>query len=116
LPGSKIFVIVLSLFIKYLVLQSQLGGVITSGGGFSAYYPRPLWQNASVSKYLAHMKASAGYNSQGRGYPDLSMLGVLYETVLGGSTVYMSGTSASAPSVAAMSEFRATQCHSILII
>jgi len=35
--------------------QSQLGGVITSGGGFSTYYPTPKWQVDAVSRYFDNL-------------------------------------------------------------
>ena len=31
-------------------------GLLGSGGGFSARWPRPAWQNTSVSSYLAKIK------------------------------------------------------------
>ena len=52
--------------------QSQLGGEITSGGGFSMHHQRPLYQQQAVDSYLnsaAGRAASKGYNSYGRGYP-----------------------------------------------
>ena len=36
-----------------ILLQSQLGGVITSGGGFSTVYPRPEWQDTAVDDYFS---------------------------------------------------------------
>eukprot|EP01036_Dinobryon_divergens_P027015 gene27015-35722_t len=82
--------------------QSQLGGVITSGGGFSMYNARPSWQNSAVSNYFAAVSGSssapaAGYNSQGRGYPDVSLIGVNYQVVIAGVTVGVYGTSCSTP-------------------
>jgi subtilase family serine protease len=44
----------------------------------------------------------SGYNANGRGYPDVSVAGALYEVVIGGSWYLVSGTSASAPVVAGM--------------
>ena len=40
--------------------------------------------------------------ANGRAYPDVSLLGHNYATVLNGETVYLDGTSASAPVFAAM--------------
>ena len=84
--------------------QSNTGGVITSGGGFSTGYSRPGWQDAAVTGYFSGLSSapSAGYNPNGRGYPDLAMIGVYYEAIIGGSTQNLFGTSASAPVVAAM--------------
>lgn len=86
--------------------QSQLGMVITTGGGFSSYYPTPSWQTAAVSSWTSQLDStntpSPGYNPNGRGFPDISVLGVYYETIIAGGTEYLFGTSASTPVVAAM--------------
>ena len=91
------------------VCQSQLGGIITSGGGFSTYYKRPAWQNAAVETYFARVnsaesiiKPAPGFNSRGRGYPDISLLGVAYGVYINTIIFSLYGTSASAPAVAAM--------------
>ena len=70
-----------------VVVQSNLGGIITSGGGFSTYFPQPSWQTAAVSNYFNEMAAASttpviGFNSQGRGIPDISLLGVNYQVRL----------------------------------
>ena len=87
-----------------VVCDANLGGVITSGGGFSVLSSMPGYQNRAVNGYFS--KASpqpvAGYNSGGRGYPDVSLAGKYYETVIGGQGYYSSGTSASTPAFAAM--------------
>ena len=80
---------------------------ITSGGGFSAYFPTPSYQQAAVSAYLSSVAgktAASGYNSMGRAYPDVSFMGNLYPVYVGGTLGYFSGTSASSPVAAAMSE------------
>jgi len=82
--------------------DGNLGGVITSGGGFSTYYPVPTWQRNAVSNYIGYSNPAQGYNPQGRGYPDVSFLGRNYPTIIGGTTHYMAGTSASSPLFAAM--------------
>jgi len=86
--------------------MNVMGGVITSGGGFSEHYAMPVWQKDAVSKYFATVKGTRdpvrGYNVTGRAYPDLALSGYGYETVLGGHLYHMFGTSASAPTVAAM--------------
>ena len=84
-----------------------MGGVITTGGGFSTFYPRPWYQTTAVDTYLSSPignSASSGYNSLGRGYPDLSFIGVNYEVVVGGRGYLYFGTSASTPVAAAMSK------------
>jgi tripeptidyl-peptidase I len=78
---------------------------ITSGGGFSTYYPQPSFQTKAVESYFVTAKESnqnpvKGYNPEGRGYPDISLAGANYLIVVGGMLYYVSGTSASAPAVA----------------
>lgn len=89
--------------------QSQLGGIITSGGGFSTYYKRPAWQELAASTYLSRVnsagsaiKPAPGYNPYGRGYPDISLLGVAYSVYIDATIFSLYGTSASAPAFAAM--------------
>ena len=86
---------------------SAVSGVITSGGGFSAFYDRPWWQQAAVTKYLASVQGTsalpqAGFNIQGRAYPDVSFVGARYSVQVQGSLASIYGTSASAPVFAAM--------------
>ena len=91
----------------YTCVQSQLGGLITTGGGFSSYYPRPSWQDTAVSSYFTSLGSNQpypGYNAGGRGYPDVSLLGVNYEVFIGGNKTLVFGTSASTPVFAAMSK------------
>jgi hypothetical protein len=86
--------------------QSQLGGVITTGGGFSTYYAAPDWQTDAVAGYFAGLKSnqepSDGYNPNGRAYPDISIIGVQYQVMVQGRLVSLFGTSASSPVLAAM--------------
>ena len=87
--------------------QSDLGGTITSGGGFSTYYGRPTWQTNMVNSYFRSVLSTSkapvsGYNSAGRGYPDISIVGTNYVVIIGGAPYLVSGTSASAPVVAGM--------------
>jgi len=78
--------------------SSSTGGLITTGGGFSDYYPQPKWQASAVTGYFAAgKKAAPGYNKTGRGYPDVALAGHNYEIVVGGITQIESGTSASSP-------------------
>jgi len=84
--------------------QSDKGGVITSGGGFSRLFAAFPQQKAAISQYLKRVspKPVYGYNSGGRGFPDLSLTGLNYLVVVGGEIYSVAGTSASAPSVAGM--------------
>lgn len=88
-----------------VVAQGNNGQTFTSGGGFSVQYDRPDYQNAVVTKYLSSFSASGnqapvpvpGYNTKGRGYPDVAFAGSNFAVVIGGLTFKISGTSASAP-------------------
>jgi hypothetical protein len=89
-----------------IACQSQLGGVITSGGGFSTFKPTPSWQKAAVKSYFQTLPyreyPTDGYNPKGRAYPDVSLIGVWYEVFIQGELTPIFGTSASAPVFAAM--------------
>ena len=81
--------------------------VITSGGGFSIYNDLPAYQKKHVEDYFAYVKGKssdpvAGYSVTGRGYPDISAAANNYNIVNGGELIAVSGTSASAPVIAAM--------------
>jgi len=85
--------------------QSQYSGVITSGGGFSIHYPQPNYQKNAVDNFFNQSKNNlpqAGYNPNGRGYPDLSFIGVAYVPYVGGTQYVYYGTSASAPVAAGL--------------
>ena len=74
------------------VCSSTIGGVITSGGGFSDIYNREIyapWQNNVVNKYLNQTTVyptNIYFNKTGRAYPDFAT----------------GGTSASTPVAAAL--------------
>ncbi|KAJ7881181.1 peptidase S8/S53 domain-containing protein [Mycena leptocephala] len=73
-----------------------------SGGGFSRYFARPSYQNASVTPFLTALgtKFSGLYNATGRAYPDVSAAANGFQVVIGGRTSSVGGTSASSPTVA----------------
>ncbi len=83
--------------------QSQHGGVITSGGGFSTYYPAPDWQAGIVNNYLGTTThtPTPGFNPLGRAYPDISLLATDYPVFIAGEQYTLFGTSASSPLFAA---------------
>jgi tripeptidyl-peptidase-1 len=89
-----------------VVCQSDKGGVITSGGGFSTYFAQPAWQKQAVTGYLSKRNSTSltapGYNQNGRGFPDISLLSVNYQVFIGGALVGVYGTSAAAPVFAGM--------------
>ncbi|KAM5354162.1 hypothetical protein ACJ41O_000812 [Fusarium nematophilum] len=79
-------------------------GAEFSGGGFSQYFPREAWQDASVESYV---KALGGhmdgyYNASYRAVPDISAVSTNFITRIGGRPQALRGTSASTPVVAAM--------------
>jgi tripeptidyl-peptidase-1 len=78
--------------------------LITSGGGFSHYYPAPKWQQAAIKDYFRGVSTPpvAGFNKSGRAYPDVSFIGVKYNVMVRGNLYQRYGTSASAPVFAAM--------------
>lgn len=80
-----------------------------SAGGFSDYFARPKWQDAAVPPYIERMVREkdaktfvAMFNRSGRATPDISAIGSGYQIIMGGSNSQVLGTSASAPTVAAM--------------
>jgi hypothetical protein len=87
------------------VAEGNSDNGITSGGGFSTYYPQHTWQSAAVSGYFSTAAGLgkspvAGYAANGRAYPDISLAGMNYVVVIGGTRYSVSGTSASCPAVA----------------
>ena len=76
-----------------------------SGGGFSNVFPRADFQKYAVAGYLE--KFSPGYapdlfNASGRAFPDVSANGLNYSVATHGALSLISGTSASAPTVASI--------------
>jgi tripeptidyl-peptidase I len=92
-----------------MVCQSDTGGVITTGGGFSTLEGQQPWQAEGIAAYLAYVGQQdsadapvAGYASGGRGYPDLAAFSADYLVTMNGVDVPTFGTSASSPVFAAM--------------
>ncbi len=81
---------------------SPTGGLITTGGGFSDYFAAPSYQKKAISSYFSNNTAVSGYSTTGRGYPDISIIGVDYVIALQGSSQVVFGTSASSPVFAGM--------------
>ena len=75
-----------------------------SSGGFSDYFPRPDYQKKAVEGYLATevIPPTSYYNANGRGFPDLAVIGTNYEVFLDGKLILVGGTSASTPCFAQM--------------
>ena len=57
---------------------------IVSGGGFSNIYELPAWQKSDVENYINNNEQHLykGYNSNGRGYPDISAMALNYQVSL----------------------------------
>lgn len=94
--------------VREIACSSSTGGVITSGGGFSYYFTTPDYQKEHVNKFFNISKAAGNlppdtyYNTTGRGFPDVATIGFNFLVVLNGSSIPVHGTSASAPTFAAM--------------
>jgi len=101
--------------VREVSCQNNIGGLITTGGGFSNAYPMPSWQKSAVDQYFqslpklpyvdfaGHPPLTEGkYNSIGRAYPDVSAWGAFVYIYIGGTMHLSAGTSVSAPIFAAM--------------
>ncbi|KAH6914776.1 tripeptidyl peptidase A [Coprinopsis sp. MPI-PUGE-AT-0042] len=76
-----------------------------SGGGFSDYFKRPLYQIKAVPDFLKTLPKDTYkglYNPEGRGYPDVAALGRRFRIWYRGRAISIGGTSASAPAFAAV--------------
>jgi subtilase family serine protease len=81
-----------------------------SGGGFSSQFNQTYspWQSADVKEYLnivpkqAPFPPASAFPANGRGTPDVSALGEQYIMVVGSRRTSIFGTSASAPTFAAI--------------
>jgi tripeptidyl-peptidase I len=75
-----------------------------SSGGFSDLWPRPSYQEEAVSNYLKKLgnRWQGLYNPAGRGFPDVAAQGSRFRVVDKGAEISVGGTSASAPTFAAI--------------
>ena len=82
-----------------------------SGGGFSSTFnqsPNAMWQSKDVANYLnvvpkgAPFPPSKSFNALGRATPDVSALGEGFQVLQNGRVMAVGGTSASAPTFAAI--------------
>lgn len=85
--------------VRERMCSADIGGVITSGGGFSNRYPTQDYQRAAVNTYLqtAPLPSPGFFNASGRGYPDVAAYSTNFLLIQGGKPVTLSGTSASTP-------------------
>ncbi|KAF8264575.1 peptidase S8/S53 domain-containing protein, partial [Lactarius quietus] len=74
----------------------------TSGGGFSNYFPRPLYQQQVVPTFLQNLgdQYEGLYNPNGRGIPDVSAQAEGFRIFVRGTERFVLGTSGAAPVVA----------------
>ena len=71
-----------------------------SGGGFSAIFPRPAYQNAVVSAYLkssVSFPPAKFFNASNRAIPDVAIYGSVFPIIVGGQFAMPGGTSVSSP-------------------
>ncbi|KAH9029514.1 subtilisin-like protein [Lactarius pseudohatsudake] len=73
-----------------------------SGGGFSAYFSRPPYQNNAVPTFLSNLGGQYNglYNPEGRGVPDIALQAIDYLSIVNKETWKVQGTSCSTPSAA----------------
>jgi len=90
-----------------------------SGGGFSYDYDMPSYQSAAISAYLAKNPKTGtdSYAKNGRGSPDVSLLGEQFEVYTSGffgglEKIAVGGTSASTPSWGAIISLLNEECLS----
>ncbi|KAH9035172.1 subtilisin-like protein [Lactarius deliciosus] len=73
-----------------------------SGGGFSAYFPRPPYQNRAVTTFLQSLgnRYNGLYNPRGRGVPDIALQAINFRIVSNTQSLKVRGTSCSTPTAA----------------
>ncbi|KAH9011651.1 subtilisin-like protein [Lactarius pseudohatsudake] len=73
-----------------------------SGGGFSSYFPRPVYQDVAVSAFLERQgtQYSGLYNPEGRGIPDIAAQALGFTVFFRNVRTAADGTSCSTPTVA----------------
>ncbi|KAH8993283.1 subtilisin-like protein [Lactarius hatsudake] len=73
-----------------------------SGGGFSAYFPRPFYQVSAVPTFLQRLgrRYSGLYNPGGRGVPDIALQGVNFGIIFKTKFKSLDGTSCATPTAA----------------
>jgi len=88
----------------YLESGSETGWT-GSGGGFSAVFPRPAWQDKAVAAYKqsAALPDSKLYAEEGCAKPDVAALATNYQVFSAGAKAgTLTGTSAASPAFAGM--------------
>lgn len=85
--------------------RDDMTGAPFSSGGFSLYFDRPGYQDASVQPYVEGLGSNASpyaayFNGSRRAFPDAATIGVNYAVVDQGAHYLVNGTSASAATFA----------------
>jgi tripeptidyl-peptidase-1 len=78
---------------------------VTTAGGFSNHFAAPAYQQGHIRSYFASPQGKAappGYNTTGRGFPDIASTSLNFLAYLTAFHILVSGTSGSAPAVAGM--------------
>lgn len=94
--------------------------VTSPGGGYSWHFGAPAYNSNVTAAYANTLDSSYNgyYNPRGRGYPDISLVAVEYQTYVNGQLGGYLGTSASSPAVAALvgvlNDYRRSQGRSTL--
>lgn len=75
-----------------------------SSGGFSDIFPAPDYQKSAVAAYVESIGDTFDglYNPAGRGFPDIAAQGRNFSVISQGQLIKVGGTSASAPTFAAI--------------
>ncbi|KAH9011132.1 peptidase S8/S53 domain-containing protein [Lactarius hengduanensis] len=70
-----------------------------SGGGFSDYFPRPVYQDIAVSAFLERQgtQYTGLYSPEGRGIPDIAAQALKFQIVVDDEDYVVGGTSCSTP-------------------
>lgn len=78
--------------------------VQSPGGGYSNHFAAPDYNKDVTTAYANSLDSSYDgyYNPNGRGYPDVSLVSVNYQTYVNGKVLSALGTSASSPAWAAL--------------
>ncbi len=77
--------------------ESRVSAWSHSGGGFSNFFPMPVYQKDAVEAYMSKLPDTSMFNTSGRAYPDVSAYAVNCLYVINGKEMQQDGTSCAAP-------------------
>ncbi|KAJ3481806.1 hypothetical protein NLG97_g7732 [Lecanicillium saksenae] len=81
---------------------SKYNNQLTSpGGGYSWHYPAPSYNKNVTAAYASSLSSDLqnNFNATGRGYPDISLISINFQTITNGNGQLILGTSASTPAL-----------------